>query len=101
MIDYEIDDELLTCFHQPASLSDSISYEDSRLSMNQKIIVSYSLLDIDGKYGFNQDFSPGEIHGYFSQMKTHANVSMNEIIDTLTTPNISTTQKSVAIHYAC
>lgn len=81
MMDFEIDDELLTCFHQPASLSNSISYEDSRLSMNQKMIVSYSLLDMDGQYGFSQDFTQKEIHGYFSQMRKYANVSMNEIID--------------------
>lgn len=81
MMDFEIDDELLTCFHQPASLSNSISYEDSRLSMNQKMIVSYSLLDMDGQYGFSQDFTQGEIHGYFDQMKKYANVSMNNIID--------------------
>lgn len=82
MMDFEIDDELLTCFHQPASLSNSISYEDSRLSMNQKMIVSYSLLDMDSQYGFSQDFTQGEIHGYFNQMKKYANVSMNDIIDT-------------------
>lgn len=82
VMDFEIDDELLTCFHQPASLSNSISYEDSRLSMRQKMIVSYSLLDLDGKYGFSQDFTQGEIHGYFNQMKKYANVSMNDIIDT-------------------
>lgn len=82
MKNFEIDDELLTCFHQPASLSDSISYEDSRLSMSQKMIVSYSLLDIDGKYSFSQDFTQEEIRGYFSQMRKYANVSMNEIIDT-------------------
>ena len=82
MIDFEIDDELLTCFHQPASLSDSISYEDSRLSMSQKMIVSYDLLDMNGKYGFSQYFAQEEIHGYFSQMKKYSSVSMNEIIDT-------------------
>ena len=82
VMDFEIDDELLTYFHQPASLSYSISYEDSRLSMRQKMIVSYSLLDLNGKYGFSQDFTQGEIHGYFNQMKKYANVSMNDIIDT-------------------
>lgn len=82
MIDIEIDDELLTCFHQPASLSNSISYEDSRLSMSQKMIVSYDLLDMNGIYGFSQNFTQEEIHGYFGQMKKYASVSMNEIIDT-------------------
>lgn len=81
-IGFEIDDELLTCFHQPASLSESISFEDSRISMNQKMIVSYNLLDIDGKYGFGQDFDQEEIHGYFSQMRKYSRVSMNDIIDT-------------------
>jgi hypothetical protein len=82
MIDFEIDDELLTRFHQPASLSDSISFEDSRLSMSQKMIVSYDLLDMNGKYGFNQAFTQEETSGYFTQMWKYANVSMNEIIDT-------------------
>ena len=80
-MDIEIDDELLTCFHQPASLSDSISYEDSLLSMRQKMIVSYDLLDMEGEYGFGQDFTQEEIHGYFRQMRKYARVSMNEIID--------------------
>ena len=71
-MDIEIDDELLTCFHQPASLSDSISYEDSLLSMRQKMIVSYDLLDMEGEYGFGQDFTQEEIHGYFRQMRKYA-----------------------------
>ena len=79
--DYEIDDELLNYIHQPANLSDGISYEDSLLSMRQKMIVSYDLLDLEGKYGFQQDFTQDEIHGYFRQMKKYATVSMNEIIE--------------------
>lgn len=82
MNDFEIDDELLTCFHQPASLTDSISYEDSKLSMNQRMLVSYDLVDLDGKYGFLQDFTQEEIHGYFGKMNKYSSVSMNEIIDT-------------------
>ncbi len=82
MNDFEIDDELLTCFHQPASLTDSISYEDSKLSMNQRMLVSYDLVDLDGKYGFLQNFTQEEIHGYFSKMNKYSSVSMNEIIDT-------------------
>ena len=49
-LEYEIDDELLNCIHQPASLSDSITIADSRLSMKQKMLVSYDLLDLDGEY---------------------------------------------------
>ena len=50
-LEYEIDDELLNCIHQPASLSDSITIADSRLSMKQRMLVSYDLLDLDGEYG--------------------------------------------------
>lgn len=82
LLDLEIDDELLNYIHQPASLSESITYEDSLLSMKQKMIVNYDQLDLDGKYGFLQDFTQEEIHGYFRQMKKYASVSMNEIIDT-------------------
>lgn len=82
LLDLEIDDELLNYIHQPASLSDSISYEDSLLSMKQKMIVNYDLLDLDGEYGFLQDFTQDEIHGYFRQMKKYASVSMNEIVET-------------------
>lgn len=80
-LDYEIDDELLNYIHQPASLSEGITYQDSLLSMKQKMIVSYDLLDLDGEYGFLQDFTQEEIHGYFQQMKRFASVSMNEIIE--------------------
>lgn len=80
--DYEIDDELLNYIHQPASLSSGMSYEDSLLSMKQKMIVSYDLLDLEGDYGFQQDFTQEEIHGYFRQMNKYATVSMNEIIET-------------------
>ena len=79
--DFEIDDELLNYIHQPASLSSGISYEDSLLSMKQKMIVSYDLLDLEGDYGFQQDFTQEEIHGYFRQMNKYATVSMNEIIE--------------------
>lgn len=82
LLDLEIDDELLNYIHQPASLSESISYEDSQLSMKQKMIVNYDLLDLDGTYGFLQDFTQDEIHGYFRQMKKYASVSMNKIIET-------------------
>lgn len=81
-LDFEIDDELLNFIHQPASLSSGISYQDSLLSMKQKMIVSYDLLDLEGDYGFQQDFMQEEIHGYFRQMNKYANVSMNEIIKT-------------------
>ena len=80
-LEYEIDDELLNCIHQPASLSDSITIEDSRLSMKQKMLVSYDLLDLDGEYGFKQDFTQDEIHGYFRQMNKYATISMNEIVE--------------------
>ena len=80
--DFEIDDELLNYIHQPASLSSGISYEDSLLSMKQKMIVSYDFLDLEGDYGFQQDFTQDEIHGYFRQMNKYATVSMNEIIET-------------------
>lgn len=81
VLDFEIDDELLTCFHQPASLSDSITFEDSQLTMRQKMLVSYDLLDMEGKYAFSQVFTQEETYGYFSQMRKYATVSMNEIID--------------------
>lgn len=81
-LEFEIDDELLNFIHQPASLSDSITYQDSLLSMKQRMIVSYDLLDLDGEYGFMQDFTQEEIHGYFRQMNRFAIVSMNEIIET-------------------
>ena len=80
--DFEIDDELLNYIHQPASLSSGLSYEDSLLSMKQKMVVSYDLLDLEGDYGFQQDFTQDEIHGYFRQMNKYATVSMNEIIET-------------------
>lgn len=80
--DFEIDDELLNYIHQPASLSSGISYKDSLLSMKQKMIVSYDLLELEGDYGFQQDFTQEEIHGYFRQMNKYATVSMNEIIET-------------------
>ena len=68
MANYEIDDELLNCFHQPVNLTESISYEDSRLSMRQRMVVNYDSIDMEGKYGFMQDFTHNEIHGYFRQM---------------------------------
>ncbi len=82
-VDFEIDDELLNRIHQPASLSTGISYQDSRLSMKQKMIVSYDLLDLEGDYGFQQNFTQEEIHGYFRQMNKYATISMNEIIESL------------------
>ena len=83
MVSLEIDDELLNCIHQPAVLTESISYEDSKLSMRQRMVVNYDSIDMEGKYGFMQDFTQNEIHGYFRQMNKYASVSMNEIIDTL------------------
>lgn len=50
--------------------------------MKQKMIVSYDFLDLEGDYGFQQDFTQDEIHGYFRQMNKYATVSMNEIIET-------------------
>jgi len=82
-LELEIDDELLNCIHQPASLSEGITYQDSLLSMKQKMIVNYDLLDLDGEYGFLQDFTQDEIHGYFRQMKRFASISMNDIIEKL------------------
>ena len=83
MENFEIDDELLNYFHQPLSFMDSLSYEDAQLSKRQRMIISYDLLDLNGDYGFLQDFSQDEIHGYFRQMKKYSSVSMNELIDTL------------------
>lgn len=77
----EIDDELLNHIHESASLSRAMSILDARLSLNQRMLVSYDLIDMDGKYGFMQEFTQDEIHGYFSQMNKFATVSMNEIID--------------------
>lgn len=81
--DFEINDDLLNYIHQPASLSKGISVEDAKLSMNQKMIVSYDLIDLSTDYGFMQAFTQEEIHGYFCQMKKYASKSMNEVIDTL------------------
>lgn len=81
--DFEINDDLLNQIHQPASLSQGISVEDVKLSMNQKMIVSYDLIDLSTDYGFMQVFTQDEIHGYFCQMKKYASKSMNEVIDTL------------------
>ena len=80
---FEIDDELLNYFHQPLSFKDSLSYEDAQLSMRQRMIISYDLLDLNGDYGFLQNFTQDEIHGYFSQMKKYSSASMNELIDSL------------------
>lgn len=80
---FDIDDDLLNHIHEPVNLSKAMSYEDAKMSQNQKMIISYDLLDLDGKYGFLQNFTQAEIHGYFKQMKKYSTITINEIIDNL------------------
>ena len=65
-----------------ARLTDSICYEDLRVSQDCMISVKYNEIDL-GKtqYGFNQRFVDNEANMYFRRMKDFSEMSINGIID--------------------
>ena len=69
MIDIDIDEDDLRAIHSPAHISDTISYEDVRLSKSLPLLISYDLVDLTGQYGFQQEMTPTDTSNYFRIMK--------------------------------
>ena len=81
MDNIEITDETLNQIRCKENLYREISIEDTKLSLNQKMIVCYDMIMLDGEFGFIQEIDLNNIHGYFKQMKKFSNVSINEAIE--------------------
>lgn len=69
MIDIDIDEDDLRAIHSPARISDTISYEDIRLSKSLPLLISYDLVDLTGQYGFQQTMTAADTSNYFRIMK--------------------------------
>lgn len=76
------EDDFWEDIHGPHSVGEKLSIEDTRLSMNVPMVISYELADLDvTDYNFKQEFSLDDTQSYFSIMKEISCQSINEIID--------------------
>lgn len=68
--------------HEPSSVGQGLSIEDTRLSQKVPIVVNYSLIDLEStEYNFKQEFSRKDTQKYFEVMSNIASRSIDEIID--------------------
>lgn len=79
MIDIDIDEDDLRTIHSPARISDTISYEDIRLSKSLPLLISYDLVDLTGPYGFQQKMTPADTSSYFRIMKYFSGKSIDDL----------------------
>ena len=79
MIDIDIDEDDLRAIHSPAHISDTISYEDVRLSKSLPLLISYDLVDLTGQYGFQQEMMPTDTSNYFRIMKYLSGKSIDDL----------------------
>ncbi len=79
MIDIDIDEDDLRAIHSPARISDTISYEDIRLSKSLPLVISYDLVDITGDYGFQQEMTNADTVNYFRIMKYLSGKSIDNL----------------------
>lgn len=68
--------------HGYHEVGDGLSIEDSQLSMNVPIVISYELADMDKtNYHFKQEFKWEDTKAYFQTMKDISCRSVNDIIN--------------------
>lgn len=79
MIDIDIDEDDIRAIHSPARISDTISYEDIRLSKSLPLLISYDLVDLTGQYGFQQEMTPADTANYFRIMKYLSGKSIDDL----------------------
>lgn len=75
-------DDFWDDIHGAVAVGESLSIEDTRLSVDVPIVVSYELADLDKTaYHFRQEFKLQDTQAYFEIMKNISCRSINELID--------------------
>lgn len=78
MIDLNFEDT--SDFDFPATLTESLSFEDLADSQSQCISVQYNQVDLgDTRYGFDQMFEGNEANLYFERMREFSEQTLNDI----------------------
>lgn len=81
-VDLLCEDDFWDDIHGAHDVGERLSEEDTRLSMNVPIVISYELADLDKTaYHFRQEFTLKDTRAYFETMKAISCRSINEIID--------------------
>jgi len=76
------EDDFWEDIHGPHAVGERLSIEDTRLSLNVPIVISYELADLDvTDYHFKQEFTHQDTQAYFEVMRDISCQSINGIID--------------------
>lgn len=68
--------------HGPAAVGESLSVEDTRLSIEVPIVISYELADLgETIYHFKQEFRLQDTQAYFETMKRISCQSINDLVE--------------------
>ena len=74
-------DDFWEDIHGPAQVGECLSIEDTLLSKDVPIVISYELADLDKtSYHFKQEFTLQDTQKYFEAMKRISCRSINELI---------------------
>lgn len=76
------EDDFWDDIHGQHAVGEQLSIEDTKLSMNVPIVISYEFADLNvTDYHFRQEFTLQDTHAYFEVMRDISCQSINSIID--------------------